>query len=103
MTDFQEWADEPARRVGRVGWPLGQCATGSPQPGCRPIFDDHEATRGFLHRLDVPSSGWKWFGDVEKPITLAGLILAASSYAAYYDLRIQLAHGYGALNGIKYH
>ena len=34
--------------------------------------------RGFLHRLDVPSSG---------------LILAATSYSGYYDLRLQLSMG----------
>ena len=34
--------------------------------------------RGFLHRLDVPSSG---------------LILVATSYTAYYDLRLQLSTG----------
>eukprot|EP00435_Cladocopium_sp_Y103_P009540 s3661_g2.t1 len=46
--------------------------------GRRPIFRDRRATFGFLHRLDVPSSG---------------LILAASSYTAYFDLRLQLAQG----------
>ncbi|CAK9113906.1 Ribosomal large subunit pseudouridine synthase D (23S rRNA pseudouridine(1911/1915/1917) synthase) (rRNA pseudouridylate synthase D) (rRNA-uridine isomerase D) [Durusdinium trenchii] len=46
--------------------------------GPRPIFQDARATFGFLHRLDVPSSG---------------LILAACSYESYYDLRVQLANG----------
>ncbi|CAJ1327877.1 unnamed protein product [Effrenium voratum] len=46
--------------------------------GMRPILQDASATFGFLHRLDVPSSG---------------LILAARTYEAYYDLRVQLASG----------
>lgn len=39
------------------------------------ILDDADSDFGFLHRLDVPSSG---------------LILAAKTYAAYYDLQLQL-------------
>ena len=43
-----------------------------------PILEQTSHTRGFLHRLDVPSSG---------------LILAATSFEAFYDLRFQLATG----------
>ena len=43
-----------------------------------PIFSDEAHQRGFLHRLDVPSSG---------------LILVASTYEAYYDLQFQLSLG----------
>ncbi len=42
------------------------------------ILVDESHQRGFLHRLDVPSSG---------------LILVASSYEAYYDLQFQLSLG----------
>ncbi|CAJ1333000.1 unnamed protein product [Effrenium voratum] len=45
-----------------------------------PILEDARHSCGFLHRLDVPSSG---------------LILAAKTYEAFYDLQVQL-HG-GAL------
>ncbi|CAE7904851.1 unnamed protein product, partial [Symbiodinium necroappetens] len=43
-----------------------------------PIFEDPGHYHGFLHRLDVPSSG---------------LILVATSYEAYYDLQVQLHSG----------
>ncbi|CAE7199051.1 unnamed protein product [Symbiodinium natans] len=43
-----------------------------------PIFFDAGATFGFLHRLDVPSSG---------------LVLASRTYQAYYALSVQLAAG----------
>ncbi|CAJ1409104.1 unnamed protein product [Effrenium voratum] len=43
-----------------------------------PIFEDPSHNFGFLHRLDVPSSG---------------LILAAKSYEAFYDLQVQLHAG----------
>ncbi|CAE8588868.1 unnamed protein product [Polarella glacialis] len=43
-----------------------------------PILSDDSHFRGFLHRLDVPSSG---------------LLLVAKSYEAYYDLRLQLDTG----------
>ncbi|CAE8666176.1 unnamed protein product, partial [Polarella glacialis] len=46
-----------------------------PLTGC-PILGDTDFARGFVHRLDVPSSG---------------LILVAKTYAAYYDLRQQQA------------
>ncbi|CAE7295363.1 unnamed protein product, partial [Symbiodinium sp. CCMP2456] len=46
--------------------------------GSRPIFEDPGHYHGFLHRLDVPSSG---------------LILVAASYEAYYDLQVQLHSG----------
>ncbi|CAE8683719.1 unnamed protein product, partial [Polarella glacialis] len=46
--------------------------------GQLPILFDAEHTYGFLHRLDVPSSG---------------LILAAKTYEAYYDLQVQLSAG----------
>ena len=42
------------------------------------IHRDSEHAFGFLHRLDVPSSG---------------LILSASTYSAFYDLQLQLACG----------
>lgn len=42
------------------------------------ILQDMESNCGFLHRLDVPNSG---------------LLLLATSYAAYYDLQLQLAAG----------
>ncbi|CAE7336002.1 unnamed protein product [Symbiodinium necroappetens] len=42
------------------------------------LLNDLYHQRGFLHRLDVPSSG---------------LILAATSYSGYYDLRLQLSMG----------
>eukprot|EP00929_Paragymnodinium_shiwhaense_P065261 TRINITY_DN32734_c0_g2_i2.p1 TRINITY_DN32734_c0_g2~~TRINITY_DN32734_c0_g2_i2.p1 ORF type:complete len:460 (-),score=45.15 TRINITY_DN32734_c0_g2_i2:768-1973(-) len=48
---------------------------------CRlhPIFsDDARANKGFLHRLDIPGSG---------------LILVGKTYAAYYDLAVQLNAG----------
>ncbi|CAK9073428.1 unnamed protein product [Durusdinium trenchii] len=43
--------------------------------GKLPILRDEAHEHGFLHRLDVPSSG---------------LILAAKSFEAYYDLQVQL-------------
>ncbi|CAE8657803.1 unnamed protein product [Polarella glacialis] len=43
-----------------------------------PILHDVSFQFGFLHRLDVPSSG---------------LILAAKTYEAYYDLQVQLNAG----------
>ena len=43
-----------------------------------PILHDAQHQFGFLHRLDVPSSG---------------LILVAKSYEAYNDLRVQLSSG----------
>eukprot|EP00931_Biecheleriopsis_adriatica_P075384 TRINITY_DN49255_c0_g1_i1.p1 TRINITY_DN49255_c0_g1~~TRINITY_DN49255_c0_g1_i1.p1 ORF type:complete len:207 (+),score=25.15 TRINITY_DN49255_c0_g1_i1:146-766(+) len=43
-----------------------------------PIFMDTHHRHGFLHRLDVPSSG---------------LILAAKTYEAFYDLQVQLCAG----------
>ncbi|CAE8699965.1 unnamed protein product, partial [Polarella glacialis] len=43
-----------------------------------PIVDDVQHQRGFLHRLDVPSSG---------------LVLVAKTHEAYYDLKLQLAMG----------
>ncbi|CAE7202513.1 TBCK [Symbiodinium necroappetens] len=43
-----------------------------------PILHDEEHEHGFLHRLDVPSSG---------------LILAAKSFECYYDLQVQLVTG----------
>ena len=46
--------------------------------GSRPILCDPEFDFGFLHRLDVPSSG---------------LILVATTYGAYYDLQLQLRSG----------
>ncbi|CAE8588905.1 unnamed protein product [Polarella glacialis] len=42
------------------------------------IVHDEEHQCGFLHRLDVPSSG---------------LVLAAKTYEAYYDLKVQLNAG----------
>ncbi|CAE8622708.1 unnamed protein product, partial [Polarella glacialis] len=49
-----------------------------PERVARPILRDEVHRRGFLHRLDVPSSG---------------LILLATSYEAYYDLAFQLNSG----------
>eukprot|EP00439_Symbiodinium_sp_Y106_P022587 s6817_g2.t2 len=46
--------------------------------GRAPIFQDPEHNYGFLHRLDVPSSG---------------LILVAKTYEAFYDLQTQLHAG----------
>eukprot|EP00439_Symbiodinium_sp_Y106_P082230 s129_g21.t1 len=46
--------------------------------GVKPIFEDAEHNYGFLHRLDVPSSG---------------LILLAKTYEAWYDLQVQLYAG----------
>eukprot|EP00435_Cladocopium_sp_Y103_P069180 s205_g32.t2 len=46
--------------------------------GSWPILGDPEFDFGFLHRLDVPSSG---------------LILVATTYGAYYDLQLQLRSG----------
>ena len=46
--------------------------------GHRPIFQDPDHNHGFLHRLDVPSSG---------------LILVAKTYEAFYDLQVQLHAG----------
>ncbi|CAE7804072.1 rluD, partial [Symbiodinium necroappetens] len=43
-----------------------------------PIHYDESHQRGFLHRLDVPSSG---------------MILVASTFSAYYDLQFQLSAG----------
>ncbi|CAK0861641.1 unnamed protein product, partial [Prorocentrum cordatum] len=43
-----------------------------------PIVQDAAHRRGLLHRLDVPSSG---------------LVLAAKTYEAYYDLSLQLSVG----------
>ncbi|CAK9001275.1 unnamed protein product [Durusdinium trenchii] len=43
-----------------------------------PVFRDTANAKGFLHRLDVPSSG---------------LILVAKTYSAYFDLRLQLQTG----------
>ncbi|CAE6963981.1 unnamed protein product [Symbiodinium sp. CCMP2592] len=44
----------------------------------KPIHYDESHQRGFLHRLDVPSSG---------------MILVASTFSAYYDLQFQLSAG----------
>ena len=46
--------------------------------GSAPIFTDPDHNYGFLHRLDVPSSG---------------LILVAKTYEAFYDLQVQLHAG----------
>ena len=46
--------------------------------GSAPIFFDHSHFCGFLHRLDVPSSG---------------LILLSMTYEAHYDLQVQLHAG----------
>ena len=46
--------------------------------GNAPIFGDDRHNNGFLHRLDVPSSG---------------LILVAKTYKAFYDLQVQLHAG----------
>ncbi|CAE7591103.1 rluC [Symbiodinium sp. CCMP2456] len=43
-----------------------------------PIREDEDMDHGFLHRLDVPSSG---------------LIVVACSYEAYFDLQVQLRSG----------
>ena len=43
-----------------------------------PILHDKDFDQGFLHRLDVPSSG---------------LLLLAKSYEAFCDLSVQLAAG----------
>ncbi|CAE8598958.1 unnamed protein product, partial [Polarella glacialis] len=47
-------------------------------PRLRPLVIDATHLRGFLHRLDVPSSG---------------LILVAKSYEAFWDLQLQLVSG----------
>eukprot|EP00435_Cladocopium_sp_Y103_P015872 s3333_g3.t3 len=44
----------------------------------RPIYADLKHAYGFLHRLDIPSSG---------------LILSAKTYASYYNLQLQLVSG----------
>ncbi|CAJ1396021.1 unnamed protein product [Effrenium voratum] len=46
--------------------------------GARPIHQNLEDACGFVHRLDIPSSG---------------LILSAKTHAAYYDLQLQLVSG----------
>ncbi|CAE7566752.1 rluC [Symbiodinium sp. CCMP2456] len=46
--------------------------------GKMPIHEDRDHAFGFLHRLDIPSSG---------------LILSAATYAAFYDLQLQLVCG----------
>ncbi|CAJ1448713.1 unnamed protein product, partial [Effrenium voratum] len=46
--------------------------------GPAPIFQDASHHRGFLHRLDVPSSG---------------LVLVSRSYEAFYELQVQLHAG----------
>ena len=46
--------------------------------GNAPIFYDVQHNFGFLHRLDVPSSG---------------LILVAKTYEAFYDMQVQLHAG----------
>lgn len=43
-----------------------------------PLLDDTRHSRGFLHRLDIPTSG---------------LVLVARTHRAFYDLRLQLALG----------
>lgn len=62
-----------------------------------PIFKEVEHQRGFLHRLDVPTSG---------------LILVAKTHEAYYDLQLQVAAGqvareyvvlsHGCLTGLRH-
>ncbi|CAE7833538.1 rluD [Symbiodinium sp. KB8] len=47
-------------------------------PRCWPILKDRSHSRGFLHRLDIPTSG---------------LILTAKTHRAFYDLRLQLSLG----------
>eukprot|EP00439_Symbiodinium_sp_Y106_P073500 s2612_g13.t2 len=47
-------------------------------PRCWPILEDRSHSRGFLHRLDIPTSG---------------LILTAKTHCAFYDLRLQLSLG----------
>ena len=46
--------------------------------GHLPILKDFQHSCGFIHRLDVPSSG---------------LVMAATSYEAWYDLQLQLVTG----------
>eukprot|EP00434_Breviolum_minutum_P012391 symbB.v1.2.010912.t1/scaffold697.1/size171729/3 len=46
--------------------------------GMVPIHRDGNHAYGFLHRLDIPSSG---------------MILSAKTYASYYDLQLQLVSG----------
>ena len=43
--------------------------------GQQNLLEDLQHRRGFIHRLDVPTSG---------------LLLVATSYAAYYDMQLQL-------------
>eukprot|EP00435_Cladocopium_sp_Y103_P054578 s762_g17.t2 len=47
-------------------------------PSQQLLLDDLKHRRGFLHRLDIPTSG---------------LILVATTYQAYYDLQLQLVSG----------
>lgn len=63
------------------GWAVesGHLSLKSSLPShARPIFSDERHHFGFIHRLDVPSSG---------------LLLLAKSYEAYYDLQHQLNSG----------
>ena len=60
------------------GKPLSQYVQQLPNHRNLPIHHDESHQRGFLHRLDVPSSG---------------MILVASTYSAYYDLQFQLSSG----------
>ncbi|CAK9019734.1 unnamed protein product [Durusdinium trenchii] len=51
------------------------CNIASDAFGPWPIFSDSKHRRGFLHRLDVPSSG---------------LVVVAKTFEAFYDLQVQL-------------
>eukprot|EP00438_Fugacium_kawagutii_P003147 Skav218927 [mRNA] locus=scaffold678:20192:24466:+ [translate_table: standard] len=72
----------PGWEVHDSGTPL-QLHTWLSSLGKWPICSDPDADFGFLHRLDVPSSG---------------LILVATTYGAYYDLQFQLRSGMIARN-----
>ena len=61
--------------MARRRWPLSSWLHSALAPGQQKLLEDQKHRRGFLHRLDVPTSG---------------LVLVATSYSAYYDMQLQL-------------
>ncbi|CAE8713006.1 unnamed protein product, partial [Polarella glacialis] len=70
--------DEPDPDAGRGGERLSSFVQSLLPVKRWPILGETTHQRGFIHRLDVPTSG---------------LILVAKTYDAYYDLQLQLVTG----------
>lgn len=72
-----DWEVDSAAAAG-TGWPLSSFVRALHPPRLWRILGDAGHRHGFLHRLDVPSSG---------------LVLVAKTYTAYFDLQLQLCEG----------